>query len=813
MKAFLLSAVLWTTWTTAAWSREPVAGQLLAPPGKERFEDCKPRLIIETDAGGDPDDEQSLVRFLLYTNEWDVEGIIANRPHTLRPDNKNPEPTGLAVVRRLVQAYGQCHENLVRHDPRFPSPAALLARTVAGYDDSDEAVKLIIRAVDRDDPRPVWYADWGSNQGAAVNNLRRALDRILQERGPKGYAAFKSRLRVICHGNPFGDHTTRLQPSFPLLVDTYRPALEGRRWYHRFSALTATAGGFDLRRDLLEGHGPLAALYPTNTTHPQKEGDTMTFLYLIPTGLGDPERPSWGSWAGRYGLNPEFKDRPCYWANQADTWNGTTHRDNTVKRWAIDLQNDFRARLEWCMQPRQKANHPPKVVVNGVEGKGPIQLSPTVGTLLRFDASGSHDPDGDQLRYHWLLYSEAGTYGKPIRIEGADSPTATVHVPADAANKEIHLVVAVTDSGKPPLTRYRRIVLRPHDPSADWQALLRLFQPPPEFADQFGSYRSPLLFQDGTRVRSPQDWPRRRREIADNWQAVLGPWPDVLKQPKVTTLSKVRRDNFTQYRVRLEIAPGQVEEGWLLIPQGTGPMPAVLVVYYEPETSTGLNAAQPLRDFGVQLARRGFVTLSIGTPGKNAWKPDIGKSHTQPLSFHAYVAANCWHVLANRPEVDARRIGVVGHSYGGKWALFAAALWNKFACVAVSDPGIVFDETRSNVNYWEPWYLGLDATRTRRPGIPSAVNPRTGAYKRLIEARMDLHELHALIAPRPFLVSGGSEDPPERWVALNHAVAVNALLGQSHRVAMTNRAGHTPTEESNGQLYAFFEHFLLQGED
>src|SRR5207249_9008892 len=40
---------------------------------------CKLRVIIETDAGGDPDDEQSLVRFLLYTNEWDVEGIIANR--------------------------------------------------------------------------------------------------------------------------------------------------------------------------------------------------------------------------------------------------------------------------------------------------------------------------------------------------------------------------------------------------------------------------------------------------------------------------------------------------------------------------------------------------------------------------------------------------------------------------------------------------------------------------------------------------------------------------------------------------------------
>src|SRR3989441_984190 len=131
--------------------------------------DNKLRLIIETDAGGDPDDEQSLVRFLLYTNEWDVEGIIANRPHTSRSENKNPEATGLGVVRRLVKAYGECYPNLARHDARYPKPEVLLAQTVAGHDDTDDAVRLIIAAVDRPDSRPIWYADWGSNQGAAVN--------------------------------------------------------------------------------------------------------------------------------------------------------------------------------------------------------------------------------------------------------------------------------------------------------------------------------------------------------------------------------------------------------------------------------------------------------------------------------------------------------------------------------------------------------------------------------------------------------------------------------------------------------------------
>ena len=141
--------------------------------------------------------------------------------------------------------------------------------------------------------------------------------------------------------------------------------------------------------------------------------------------------------------------------------------------------------------------------------------------------------------------------------------------------------------------------------------------------------------------------------------------------------------------------------------------------------------------------------------------------------------------------------------------MFAGALWRKFAAVAASDPGVVFDESHLDVNYWEPWYLGWDPKQNRpKAGPPSADNPRTGAYKRLFEGGHDLQELHALIAPRPFLVSGGSEDPPSRWLALNHLRAVNQLLGYTNRVALTSRPSHTPTPESNEQIYAFFIHFL-----
>jgi hypothetical protein len=149
------------------------------------------RLIVETDAGGDPDDEQSLVRFLLYGNEWDVEGIIANRATARAGENLNSERTGLGIVRRQLAAYRECWPNLVRHDARYPSPDPLEQRTVPGFNESAEGEALIIAAVDREDPRPLWYSDWGTDDGAAKNNLQRALDRVLRERGPEGYARFK----------------------------------------------------------------------------------------------------------------------------------------------------------------------------------------------------------------------------------------------------------------------------------------------------------------------------------------------------------------------------------------------------------------------------------------------------------------------------------------------------------------------------------------------------------------------------------------------------------------------------------------------
>jgi hypothetical protein len=414
------------------------------------------RIIVETDAGGDPDDEQSMVRFLLYSNDFDVEGIIANRPRAREGENKNAERTGLGIAKKMVGAYGQCWANLSLNDRRYPTEEFLQKRTVAGYDDVEDGVKLLIEAVDRgDDPRPVWFCNWGTDNESGLSCLRRALDRVRKERGEAGYVKFKNKIR-LSSADKFGEHTNEIAPPFAIWVDTFRPEVEKKRWYHRFSAITATAGGFDVKRDVLSGRGPLGELYPLNTTHPQKEGDTMTFLFLVPNGLNDEQRPEWGSWAGRYGLMPDAGEKKYYWANAEDQWEATKHRENTLKRWAADLQNDFRARLDWCVKDYAHANHPP--VVRVVGGNERVVNS---GEIVGLDGSESRDPDGGRLKFRWIFYPEAGSYrGDLPQLKGADEAAASFIAPNVEEPATLHLILIATDAGQPPLTRYQRVIVR-----------------------------------------------------------------------------------------------------------------------------------------------------------------------------------------------------------------------------------------------------------------------------------------------------------------------------------------------------------------
>src|SRR6185369_7173058 len=146
----------------------------------------------------------------------------------------------------------------------------------------------------------------------------------------------------------------------------------------------------------------------------------------------------------------------------------------------------------------------------------------------------------------------------------------------------------------------------------------------------------------------------------------------MVEKPTVKKLETVERDGYTQHKVQVQAHPdGKTVEGYLLVPKGKGPFPAVIVPFYEPLTSIGQGAKGSgvgTHDYGLQLVKRGFVTLSIGTPGSldklggDTRKAliDIGnENRRQPLTLLAYVAANCFSALAQLPEVDAQRIAII----------------------------------------------------------------------------------------------------------------------------------------------------------
>ncbi|MGJ7031592.1 dienelactone hydrolase family protein [Niabella hirudinis] len=347
-----------------------------------------------------------------------------------------------------------------------------------------------------------------------------------------------------------------------------------------------------------------------------------------------------------------------------------------------------------------------------------------------------------------------------------------------------------------------------------WNKISSCFHPPAYLQNNYGNYRPLLKFDNGDTVLTKQAWQKRRAEIETTWHRMMGRWPPFIRKQKMEILGTTQREGFTQYRIRFNWAPTEKTIAYLCVPRVKGKLPAVITTFYEPETAMG--NGKPHRDFAWQLVKRGYVTLSLGTTEASkagtysVYYPSIENATVAPLSMLAYVAANAWYLLADLPYVDAKHIGIMGHSFGGKWAMFASCLFDKFACAVWSDPGVVFDETKgSAVNYWEPWYLGYYPppweNTWRKTG---AVAGAKGLYPQLIKEGRDLHEMMALMAPRPFLVSGGSSDPVDRWTALNQAVRVNTLLGYSNRVAMTNRLKHDPTAESNEVAYCFFDYFL-----
>lgn len=191
------------------------------------------------------------------------------------------------------------------------------------------------------------------------------------------------------------------------------------------------------------------------------------------------------------------------------------------------------------------------------------------------------------------------------------------------------------------------------------------FEPPEAWQGKLGAYRSPLIFKDGRIVQTEADWKLRRSELLSDWNSLLGTWPALITEPKLEVLEETRRENIKQIKVRFLWAPNELTTGYLLIPDGEGKRPAVLTVYYEPETAIGLGKEH--RDFGLQLARRGFVVLSIGTTEATAAQPIRSIIHR--LKKQRCNRFRCWPMLRQMHGMCWRRDRKWTRSVSVSWGI------------------------------------------------------------------------------------------------------------------------------------------------
>jgi hypothetical protein len=464
-----------------------------------------PRLIVISDIGNEPDDQMSFVRLLLYSNEIDIEGLIASTS-TWQKKVLHPE-----TMRALIQAYGQVQSNLLLHAKGWPTPQDLNARVFSGQPlyglastgpgQLSEGARAIIQAADRPDPRPLWISIWGG-----ANTLAQALLQVRNTRPAAELDKFIAKLRIysISDQDDAGPWIRREFPNLHYIVQPSSPTggeyyyatwtgISGDDYYRNGAGAdftTVTNAWLDTN---IRAKGPLGKMYPRFAFI--MEGDTPSFLGLIDNGLNAYRRPDWGGWGGRYIYRQPYGETHSIWTQGGDLSSRVTSQDTvtgadghqyisdqaTIWRWREAFQNDFAARMDWTVMDRQHANHSPILEVNGHPGTAPVVIDAEVGEDVLLDARQSYDPDRHNLQYKWIHYAEAGVTGASladITIARGDS-AVTVVTPMDTcrahwlprrnaacpATGTAHIILAVTDDGSPRLTSYRRVILNVHAPA------------------------------------------------------------------------------------------------------------------------------------------------------------------------------------------------------------------------------------------------------------------------------------------------------------------------------------------------------------
>ncbi|MDH6304164.1 hypothetical protein M2459_000892 [Parabacteroides sp. PF5-5] len=442
-------------------------------------ENNKARVFVLTDINNEPDDEESLVRFLLYSNEYDIEGIVATTSCHLRKEIRED------LIRKIITAYGQVRPNLQIHADGYPTQQELETITASGQatyglqavgsGKSTEGSRLLLKAAQKEDNRPLWVCLWGG-----ANTLAQALSDARNEMAEEELKRVIGKLRVYSISDQ-DDAGPWIRSEFPELFYIVDPSEADYYTYYR-STWTGISGDvqnqlgvnyhFDLvdnpwlKENIIENHGPLGACYPLAAFI--MEGDTPSFLGLINNGLGWSESPGFGGWGGRYALYRPYGEIRSIWTSNVFSRDrveyepGKFHTSNgaTIWRWRDHFQYDFAARMDWCIADSyQKANHNPTVVLNGDTGKKVLYVQADGKKKIQLSAAGTSDPDGNALHIKWWIYQEAGSL-QGASLSKTEGETTEIDLSRIESGKgTVHVILQVNDDGFPNLYAYRRVVV------------------------------------------------------------------------------------------------------------------------------------------------------------------------------------------------------------------------------------------------------------------------------------------------------------------------------------------------------------------